>query len=297
MSGDKVQEKTDGQDARGRLIDFNMPPWPFWLAVGLVAVTFGNHIVWMINVGWANEYYGHGFLVPFIAAYLLYRRRHELRDLPRTGYFFGLPLLLAGLGIHGVAVYLDVNFPQGFGLVLVLAGLTTWLYGLPTLRVAAFPLSFLLFMVPMGRVLVDKFAQPMQLFSAQMAGNAALLMGMPVRIQGTTIDVPGYTFEVAIACSGLKSAIAMTALGALYAYVLVGPIWKRVAIFLFSFPAAVLANGVRIWLTVILGRAIGPAVAEGFFHTASGVFVFVIALLALFTMGSLIGCKTIREDV
>jgi exosortase len=149
----------------------------------------------------------------------------------------------------------------------------------------------------MGRLLVDKFAQPMQLWGARIAGGAAGFIGIPVVIEGTSMIVPDYTFEVAIPCSGLKSAIALTALGAAYAYLLVGPLWKRWLVFLASLPVALIANGVRLWLTVVLAASLGPKMAEGFFHELSGIFVFIIALIGLFGFGSLIGCSQIREDI
>jgi len=271
--------------------------WPFWLLLVVFALTFSQHFVWLVTKGWHNEYYGHGFLIPVVSAYLAYRRRQELARLPRERFWWGLPLVLGGLVLYGMAVAYDANFPQGFAMVTVLSGLVVWLYGWPVARVSAFPLAFLLFMVPMGRFLVDKFAQPMQLLAARFAGGAASFMGMPVAVRGTSIDIPDYHFEVAIACSGLKSVIAMTALGALFAYFIAGPLWKRFLIFAASVPAALLANSFRIWLTLVLARSLGPGTADGFFHTASGVVVFLIALLMLFGFGSLLGCKSMRDDV
>jgi exosortase len=120
---------------------------------------------------------------------------------------------------------------------------------------------------------------------------------MHVLREGTALQIPGYRFEVAIHCSGLKSAIAMTALGALYAYVVVAPMHKRLWLFVMSLPAALIANAIRIWMTLVMAQSFGPSAAEGFVHTVSGMMVFVIALLALFAFGSLIGCTQIRDDI
>ncbi|MEN6642974.1 MAG: exosortase/archaeosortase family protein [Armatimonadia bacterium] len=287
---------TNQESAAPRPWTASVPPLALLVVLVLVAA-FNQHFVWLWQKGWHNEYYGHGFLIPIICAYLIYRRKDHLATLPRTGCWIGLPVLLAGLALHILAIIQDVNFPQGFAFVTVIIGLTIWLYGWPVARDIAFPLAFLLFMVPMGRVLVDTFAQPMQLISARVAGHAAGFLGIPVAIDGTTLRIPDYTFEVGIPCSGLKSAIAMTALGALYAYVLQGTWQQRAAIFAMSLPAALVANAVRIWLTLVLAISFGPSAAEGFFHTLSGMVVFVLALLGLFGFGSLIHCTTLREDI
>ena len=266
--------------------------------LGLLLIAgWHQHFVWLWHKGWHNEYYGHGLLIPLISAYLIYRKREEMTAAPRTQFWPGLPLIGLGLALHVAAIMRDVNFPQGFALVTVIVGLVIWLWGWPAAKTIFFPLVFLLFMVPMGRLLVDRFAQPMQLWSAGIAGSAASFLGMPVVREGTSLQIPDYRFEVAIACSGLKSAIAMTALGALYAYVLVGPMAKRLLVFAMSLPAALAANATRIWLTLVLAQSFGPRAAEGFFHTASGLVVFVLALVGLFGFGSLIGCSQIRDDI
>lgn len=271
--------------------------WPLGLMALLLALAFREHFVWLVQKGWHNEYYSHGWLMPVVAGYLVYRRWAEVRALPARACWVGLPLLALGLAVHAYAIYKDFNFPQGFALVCCLAGLVIWLWGWPVGRALAFPLSYLMFAVPMGRVLVDKFAQPMQLMSAHMAGTMAAFMGIPVQVEGTAINLPDFRFEVVVACSGLKSIIAMTALGALYAYAVAGPLWKRWVLFLSAIPAAVLANGFRIWLTLVLSRSLGGGAAEGFFHTVSGMVVFLVALILLFGMGSLLGCNSIRDEV
>jgi exosortase A len=275
----------------------SLPPLTLVLVIVALLATFSRHFVWLVEKGWHNEYYGHGFLIPLISAYLIFRRKEHLSTLPRTGFYWGLPLIVIGLALHIFAIATDVNFVQGFGLVIVICGLVMWLWGKPVATDLAFPLIFLMFMVPMGRLLVDKFAQPMQLYGAMIAGGAASFAGIPVHVDGTSMTIPDYSFEVAIPCSGLKSAIALTALGAVYAYLLVGPMWKRWAIFMASLPVALVANGVRLWLTLVLAASLGPKTAEGFFHELSGILVFIIALAALFGIGSLIGCSQIREDI
>lgn len=277
------------------------PPAPSAGTLGLLALLlvagWHQHFIWLWEKGWHNEYYGHGFLIPIISAYLIYRRKDEIKAQPRECFWPGLPLIVGGLAAHLVAIIKDVNFPQGFALVMVLTGLAIWLYGWRASRIMAFPLIFLLFMVPMGRLLVDTFAQPMQLWGAKIAGSGAAFLGMPVVREGTSLQIPDYRFEVAIPCSGLKSAIAMTALGALYAYVLAGPFYKRLLVFAMSLPVALLANAIRIWMTLVMAQSFGAQAAEGFAHTVSGMFVFLIALIGLFGFGSLIGCTQVRDDI
>ena len=274
-----------------------MPPWALYSVAILLAVCFSEYLVWMVERWWTGEYYGHGFLIPIISGYIISQKRATLKDLPREGFGVGLPVMALGLGLHVAATYLGVNFPSGVAFIIALYGAVIWLWGWPVARTVAFPIAYLCFMVPVERLLVDKLAQPMQLWGASTGGRFAQAIGIPVKIEGTSIQIPDYTFGVAVACSGLKSVISMTALGTLYAYMVVAPWWKRVVLIIVSLPVALAANVTRIAVTLVLGRIFGGKAAEGFTHTASGVLVFVFALLGLFLVGSAMGCKQIRDDI
>ena len=267
------------------------------LVVALLIVCFWSYLKWMWHVWMQSDYYGHGPLVPLISAYLIYSRRKQFVEAEATHNWWGLPLLLAGIVIFLAAVYLDVNFIQGFAMVMVIGGLVILLWGWGRSKVILFPVTFLVFMVPTGRLLVTQFSGPLQTYGAAVAAKAVSLVGMPVELKGTTIDIPDYTFEVAQACSGLKSTIAMSALAALFAYLVDGPMWKRVVLFIAGAPVALAANATRITFTLILGRAFGPEAAEGFFHTLSGLMVFVVGLIGLFLVAKLLKCDKMRPNI
>jgi exosortase len=124
----------------------------------------------------------------------------------------------------------------------------------------------------------------------------ATALGLRAVIEGTTIHVPGYTFSVVAACSGLKSVIAMTALAALYAYLVDASWWKRLVIFAGAIPVALVANGVRVMVALVLGQALGPGAAEGYTHSFSGTLVFILAFLGLAALGGILRCNRLRPD-
>ena len=276
------------------------PPWHTYAAVALLAalvfLAFHDFLSWVVERWWHDEYYGHGLLIPPLSAYLIYRQWPRLAALGGGGYGKGLWLMAGGLLLHIAAIYYGANFASGFALIAVLYGLVIWLLGWPRARALAFAFAFLGFAVPLTRGLVDQFAQPMQVFSAHGAADLASVFGIPNQVDGVSIITRDYTFKVAIPCSGLKSAIAMSALGALVAYMLEGPLWKRGLLFALSLPVALAANLLRIFITVILGNSLGPAAAEGFFHTASGALVFILAFVGLLLVGGALGCRQMRED-
>lgn len=292
---------TDGLDAQGGEVKSQDQERLLTPLTGLVAVLlllcFAPYLRWMWEIWMRSEYYGHGPLVPLISAYLIYTRREEFRQAAGGRHLWGLLLVVPGLLLYAATVYLNVNFPQGFAMIMVIGGTIILLWGWGRAQVVLFPVTFLVFMVPVDRLLVTQFSLPLQLGGAAVASSVVAFLGVPVEAHGTTIVIPDYTFEVVQACSGLKSTIAMTALAAVFAYVAAGPIYKRVVLFISGIPLALLANGVRITFTLFLGRAFGAQAAEGFFHTFSGIMVFLIALLGLFLVAKVIGCDRIREDI
>ncbi|HCU36483.1 MAG TPA: hypothetical protein DGT21_13840 [Armatimonadetes bacterium] len=270
---------------------------PAVVIAGLLVYLFRANLSWLFQTWRLDEYYTHGFLIPLISAYIIYRQAGSLAALPKTGHVWSIVVLAPTICLHFAATYLDVNFAVSFALIGWLVGLTWLLWGWPVLTRLLFPLAFLGFMVPLGKLLIDQVSQPMQVLGARMAGISAQMLGMRLEIDGVSLETPDYTFEVAEACSGLKSAIAMLALGALLAYLVKAPTWKRLLIFASSLPVAILANAVRIWLTVMLGTALGHEAAEGFFHTASGMLVFVLAFLGLIGVTVLLRCRRLRDDI
>ncbi len=260
-------------------------------------LAYGHYILWMVQRWWESPYYGHGFLIPIISGYLIWRLRKRLWQLPREDFGWGIVIVVGSLMVHLAASFADVHFLSGFALVATIFGLVVWLGGRAWGQTLLFPIGFLAFMVPLGRILVEQVAGPLQLLSAQLSGQAVAMIGGVVTIEGTLIRTPIYTFEVAIPCSGLKSTIAMTALAALFAYLVVAPLWKKILLFACAFPVALIANAARIFVTVILGTTIGPAVAEGFFHSVSGIVVFLFGLAGLLTVGRILGCLELRKDI
>lgn len=280
-------------------------PWrvPVPDLVGLAAVAaaftaaFGPHLVWVWERWMASEYYGHGLLIPPVVAYLIYRRRELLISAPKSRDGLGLALTVGGVFLHLIATQLDVNFVSAFAMIPVLLGLAGWLWGRTVLLAVLFPICYLGFAVPVDRLLIDAFSSPLQLMAAKVAAVFGQVIGLPIAREGVNISVPEYSFEVAIACSGLKSLITMTALAALYAYLLEAKAWQRAAVLASSVPVALLANSVRVTLILLLARSMGERAAEGFFHTFSGGVVFMVGLAAIYGIGRLLGCRSLRDDI
>ena len=259
------------------------------LVLSVLVVGIYHNILFRLGAHWYTDPdYSHGFLVPLLALYFLWERRRQLLTLPVTPNIAGIGLLGFGLlmlvlGSVGAELYL-----QRTSVIVVIAGLVLLLLGSASLRMLAFPIAFLLFMVPLPAIVVNAIAFPLQLFAAKTAAFCLFNFGIPVLREGNVIVLAGTTLEVAEACSGIRSLQALLALGTVYAYFTQSVMWKRWVLVLLSIPIAIVANAFRVSGTGILAHYRGAQAAEGFYHTFSGWLIFLVAFALLLACGWLL---------
>jgi exosortase len=249
-------------------------PWVklAWFGALIVACYFPI-LVRLVNQ-WSNdEDMSHGFFVPVIAGFIVWRRREELAATEARPSMWGL--LLVGWGcIQLLLGYLGTElFTARTAFVITLIGAVWTLGGPPFLKKLAFPLCLLFLMVPIPGVVYNQITFPLQILASEFAASALDLFGIPVLREGNVLDVSGHLLSVVEACSGIRSLLTLTFLALVYGYFFEQRTWVRVALFFSVIPVAIFVNGSRVTITGIL-TAIKPELAEGFFHEATGLFLF-----------------------
>ena len=264
--------------------------------VGLLAVLY-YPILHPMVVQWnADPDYSHGFLIPFIAAYFLWERRHHLLACPPQPDRLGVALIGIGLSILLVGLVGAELYLQRVSLLIVLAGGVLLILGRAALKVLAFPIGFLLFMIPLPAIVVNAIAFPLQLFAAKTATYCLDTFGIPVLREGNVIVLASTKLEVAEACSGIRSLQALVALGTVFAYFSQPLLWKRWVLVMLSIPIAIAANAVRVSGTGVLAHYWGTEAAQGFYHTFEGWLIFLVAFLFLLLAGFVLS-KIGRDQV
>ena len=221
--------------------------------------------------------YSHGFLVPGLSAYFVWDRRQTLAGLRPQPHWGGLVFLCCGLGMLLLGHLGAELFLMRSSMVVVLTALVWYLLGRPYVHALAFPLAFLLFMIPLPAILLNTITLPLQLLATQVSTFALQLVHLPVYREGNIIYLPHTTLEVAEACSGLRSLISLLALAVVFAYITQRRVSTRWLLVLSAVPIALVANACRIWGTGVLAHRYGTQAAEGFYHTFAGWLVFVVA--------------------
>lgn len=250
-----------------------------WSAVLLLACY--APVLQALVVQWNNDDdMSHGFFVPVIAGYIAWMKRDKLRALEPTPNWWGLALVAyAGLQLYLATVGAEL-FLARTAFVLSLIGVVLFLWGTQYVRVLAFPLFLLFFMVPIPAIIYNSITFPLQLLASRAADGALTLLQIPVLRRGNILELPQQTLSVVEACSGIRSLLSLSFLALVYGYFFERNIWMRVVLFAATVPIAIVANAGRVTLTGILSEY-KPEWAEGFFHSASGWVIFMTALAIL----------------
>jgi exosortase A len=260
--------------------------WPAALALlglglALLAGLFREEAAAAIHTWNTSTAYNHCWLVPPIAAWLAWQRRHRLAVLaPRASPWLAL-LAVAPALLWFAAERLGVMEGRqlaalGLAYALVLAAL-----GWRVVWAMAVPLAYLVFMVPFGG-----FAVPvLQRITAALIEFGLGLTDIPHYIDALIIEIPAGTFFVAEACAGLRFSIAALAFGALYAVVMFRSPWRRLAVMALAVVVPIIANGMRALGLVLVGHWLGSAEAAAADHVTYGWVFFSIVILLLVLAG------------
>jgi exosortase C (VPDSG-CTERM-specific) len=269
--------------------------WRFWSGscFAIVLLTaFAKPLIALITYAAGSQLYSYILLIPFVAVYLLYLRRDQLP----TNYVTDLPLavvsLAAGLGVLVLIYWLDFvrQRPSDndrlalltLSFLCFLAAGGFFFFGRGWMRAAAFPLAYLIFLVPMPDAMADALETASKFASAEVANLLFQLSGTPFLRAGLIFQLPNITIEVAQECSGIRSSWVLLMTSILAANLFLKTRWRRFALVAFVIPLAILRNGFRILVIGLLCVNVGPQMIHSLIHRRGGPLFFTLSLIPFF---------------
>jgi exosortase len=238
----------------------------------------------LVSDWYHDDNYSHGFLIVPLALYFVWERREKLRKIPVAPSEFGLVVVLGSVAVLIAGILGSELFLMRISILGTLVGVTLFLGGWGYLRALAFPLAFLLLMIPIPAIIFNQIAFPLQLLASQFGESAMGMANVPVLREGNVLILANTTLEVAEACSGIRSLVSLLTLAIVLGYFSDPRGWVRTVVALSSVPVAIVTNGFRVAGTGIAAHQFGAAAAEGFFHEFSGWLVFVSAFMLLLAL-------------
>jgi exosortase C (VPDSG-CTERM-specific) len=268
--------------------------WRFWGGVCFVLVllaAFGLPLLGLANYAAHSELYSYILLIPFVSGYLLYIRRDQLPKKCAADLPFGIVLLAGGLGVS-LSTYW-VNVPRlvpadnSYFVLLTISFLCClaaggfFFLGREWMQAAAFPVAYLIFLVPMPDAMADALETASKYASAEMANVLFHLSGTPFLRAGLIFQLPNITIEVAQECSGIRSSWVLFITSVLAANLFLKSSWRRLVLVALVIPLAILRNGFRILVIGLLCVNAGPQMIHSPIHTRGGPVFFVLSLIPL----------------
>jgi exosortase len=167
-------------------------------------------------------------------------------------------LLLVALGLlaHVLGFIVQQQRLSIVGLFVGLYGLTGVVWGPRWLYASFFPFFLFSFMVPLGS-LTEPVTFPLRVMVSWIVEHLFNdVLGIGVIRRGTELlnALGTYSYEVAAACSGMRSLISIFLVTVSYAFLVFESPWKRLAMIAASLPLAVVGNVVRLFTIVAAGE-------------------------------------------
>jgi exosortase C (VPDSG-CTERM-specific) len=261
---------------------------------GVLVAAYALPLYSLLRFAMENQLWSHALLVPWISVYLVWLRRREIPSASSSfSVFAAIPL---ALGIAAISSYCLVTLRgvelatadclslTALSFVLFLIAGAAWIFGPARTRAVAFPLAFLLFMVPFPTFLTHAIEGFFQHASADAASLMFTVSQTPVLRDGLFFKLPGITIEVAQECSGIRSTLVLFITSLVGAYLFFQSKTHRALLAFAVIPIAIIRNGFRIFTIAMLCVHVSPDMIHSWIHRRGGPIFFALSLIPFFAL-------------
>ena len=247
---------------------------------------------------WTSDEQGHGPIVLAIAVWLIWRKRLDVLDAPAEPLpWLGWLLLVVAMAAYAVGRSQGIWIFEVGSSILVVIAVLLLLRGPKQVLVLAFPLFFMIFMVPLPGAIVDALTQPMKMAVSFMAENVLHAAGYPISRTGVILQIGPYQLLVADACAGLHTLFTLEALGLLYLNIVRhASLFRNITLAILIVPISFAANVIRVMVLTLITYHFGDEAGQGFLHGFAGMVLFLSALMLIIATDSLLRLGATQLD-
>ena len=240
---------------------------------------------------WQSDEQGHGPIIGAVSLWLIWKRRQAIIDAPfQPANAAGGVLFVLAMASYALGRSQQILQGEVVGLILAAAAMLLLLRGVQGLRAVAFPLLFLVFLVPLPGVLVQAMTIPLKTAVSYVAEVLMYHAGYPIGRTGVILIVGPYQLLVADACAGLNSMFTLEALGLLYMNLLgYTSKLRNVLLAILVIPIGFIANVVRVMVLILVTYHFGDEAGQGFVHTFAGMVLFGVGLAMMLATDGILG--------
>lgn len=263
-----------------------------WLSlIGALLIALLPTLNDLARTVWSSDDQGHGPIIGAVSLWLMWRSRDQVLATPYAPATLSgsVVILISGL-LYAVGRSQEIAQFEVLALIGFTISLLLLLRGYAALKVLAFPLFFLIFMVPLPGVLVQALTIPLKSAVSVVAEYLMHGFGYAIGRSGVILYVGQYQLLVADACSGLNSMFTLEALGLLYMNIMgYTSRLRNVVLAVLIIPISFFANVVRVIILILVTYHFGDEAGQGFVHTFAGMVLFGIGLVSMIAVDTLVG--------
>jgi exosortase len=199
-----------------------------------------------------------------------------------------LILIVSGLVLHILCYVIQEPRLSIMALFAGIYGLMGLAWGPAWLRNSFFPFFLFIFLVPFD-VVLEPITFPLRILVSELVEWVAHgVLGIGVLRMGTQLFDPlgAYQYDVAAACSGIHSLVAVFLFATVCGFMMFRSPWKRLFMMALAFPFAVLGNLLRM-LLIIIAAEIGGQQWGNYVHESAiiSLLPYVPVFLGLLLVG------------
>jgi exosortase len=256
-----------------------------FLASGLIFIAFlwsyWPGLVELWELWRQSDEYSSGLLVPFLAVYILWSRRHDIARCPVKPSIWGLFAFAAAQTVRLLGLFLMYSSAERLSIVLSIAALILLLFGWKVFRKISPILLFLCLMLPLPNVIQYYVGLNLQRWATSSAVFCLETLGYAVTQDGHTIEIGNVSVAVLEACNGLRMITAFFVISGLVVLLVERKLWEKLVILISSLPIALLCNTIRLAITAIFFTILKGEYWEKIFHDFGGYAMMPLALAAV----------------
>ncbi len=155
------------------------------------------------------------------------------------------------------------------------------------MRLLAFPIAYLLLMVPPPMNVLDSITLPMRHGISVVTEFLLKTAGYGITRDGLLLSIGGHEIYMGAPCSGFRSLITMISLGLAYVYIGKSAVKKKVVLLASIVPLALLGNLIRVVGMCLVSFYLGDAAGVKY-HDYSGFIIFLVLIMGLIGLENLL---------
>lgn len=271
-----------------RIYDARKQWWGFGLYTLIWIAVFFTALRDFIQASWSSNLNSHTVLIPFVSAFYIFQERRTIFSSFTPARGASLALFAGGVAAYGFRMLQGGSFSEQSSLALaifsaylfILAGFL-FFFGGRAFKEALFPLSFLVFMIPIPEAVVGQIVPFLQKGSAAVTGLILNLLGISYVREDLCFQLSRVSVEIAPECSSIRSSLALLITGTVAARLFLDRWWSRLLFVLITIPLALVKNAIRIVTITLLAQYVDMRFLTDHWLHNSGGFVFFLITLAL----------------